>query len=484
MSKALLTFIGNQDCKLNEGIKGPIISILEKESYNKLYLFYSDDKYLKPASEILLYCRQHFPNLDVKYKPVIVRNPTDYNTVYPAMYSANQKLAKEMDNNDCTISLTSGTPTMHTCWIFLVKGGVLSARMIQVSREGFIDEVCLDLDDFPQIKKIECIKAELTKYARENRSYKENLGLEYDNIIGNCIAIQEIKKRIKILEKYDIPVFISGESGTGKELIAEAIHYNSYRKEKPFVKINCGAISNELFESEFFGHKKGSFTGAYCDSEGKLVEADDGTVFLDEIADLPLKMQVKLFRVLEEGTIQPVGGKEKHVNVRLITATNKDIVTLVKNNEFREELMYRIIKHKIELPPLRQRNKDIPLLIDYSLKKLNKKHKENKIISESAIKLLMKYSWPGNIRELFSVIENAFIFPGEIIDNSKIDFNKISNSINVIIPEDNFDFDKEVPKAYYTEALSRTNGNRASAARLLGLKEHTFRARLKKLDLE
>jgi len=484
--KILLTFIGNNDCYIDEK-PGAILSILKEIEIDKLYIFYNNEKYLKPASNILKFCRKNHPELEVFYQEALTGNPIDYNTVYPAMYSAVKKVLEENrnENADYTISITSGTPTMHACWIFLQQGGVIDAELIQVSREKGISNIDFNLDDFPQIQDVDEVKTKLTKLSRENKNLKENLKLEYDNIIGNCDAIKKIKEKIMLLSDYDIPVFISGESGTGKELVAEALHYNSKRKEQQFIKINCGAISPELFESEFFGHKKGSFTGAINDKEGKFKEADKGTIFLDEIGDLPLQMQVKLFRVLEEGTIQPVGGKEDKVDVRIITATNKDLNKLVEDGDFREELLYRIVKQKIELPPLRHRHNDIMLLANYCISKLNQKHRQKKEITKDAIEIIEKHNWPGNIRELFSVLENAYIYPGKNIDSSKIDLHSINMSSNkVFIPEGGLDFDREIPRAYYEEALKISNGNAAAAARLLKLEEHTFRARLKKFGIE
>ena len=484
--KCLLTFIGNNDCNIKEDSLGPVLSILGKMTFDRVYLFYSNDRYLPPASKILMFCREKYPNTEINYVAAKANNPTDYNIVYPAMYSAVKNIINKMkdENVEFTISLTSGTPTMHSCWIFLNQGGVIDANLIQVSRESKIDNIDFNLDDFPEIRDIADVKSALTKLSRENEIYKENLQLELDNIIGNCNAIMEIKKRISFLTNFDIPVFISGETGTGKELIAEAIHYKSKRKEKSFIKINCGAISPALFESEFFGHKKGAFTGANEDKDGKFKIADKGTIFLDEIADLPLQMQVKLFRVLGEGTIQPVGGVEEKVDVRIITATNKNLKKLVKDGKFREELMYRIVKQRIDVPPLRDRGNDIIIIANYFIKKFNKKHNHNKELTPEAIKHIKEYSWPGNIRLLKTKLENVYIYPGNKIDKLTLELEpeeKIQSGVQ--IPQDGLDFDVEIPKAYYKEALAKKNGNAAAAAKLLNIQPHTFRSRLRKLNI-
>ncbi|MFQ5638808.1 MAG: RNA repair transcriptional activator RtcR family protein, partial [bacterium] len=323
--KILLSFIGNNDCYPNEK-PGAILAILHQRPFDKIYLLYNHEKYLKPASEILSYCAKHFPKLTVEYKEALAVNPTDYNTVYPAMYQAVKHILRENKNAEYTISLTSGTPTMHACWIFLRQGGVTDARLIQISRESEISEVIFELDDFPKIQNVDEIKVAMTKLARENKNLINRLQRPQDNFIGESPEILKVKEQIATFADTNIPIFIQGETGTGKELVAEAIHYNSSRKAKSLVKINCGAIPSELFESEFFGHQKGSFTGAVSDKEGKFKLAHGGTIFLDEIADLPLNMQTKLLRVLQDGSFVPVGGaKEERVDVRILSATHSDI---------------------------------------------------------------------------------------------------------------------------------------------------------------
>ena len=484
MKKILLTFIGNNDCYTGER-PGVILSVLKEMSFDKVYLLYNSDKYLKPASDILKYCRKHHPEVKILYKATLIENPTDYNTVYPAMYKSVREILDENGKADYTISITSGTPTMHACWIFLQQGGVIQAKLIQVQRETGISDVNFNLDDFPEIKQVDRVKAELTKLSRENRLLKSR-DLAYDNIIGECPEILQIKDQIKLFADSDISVFIHGESGTGKELVAEALHYNSSRKEKPFIKVNCGAISPELFESEFFGHKKGSFTGAVADKEGKFKLADCGTIFLDEICDLPDYMQTKLLRVLQEGTFIPVGGiKEEKVDVRILSATNKDIMEQVRRKIFREDLFYRLVSCKIYLPPLRTRGNDKILLSNYLVEKFNRKQGKNKFLSQSAINLINVNPWQGNIRQLQNAIEAAFVYPGNEIKAEHlniIDFDKSSDFIE--IPGEGFDFDAEIVPKYYKAALQKTGGNAEKAARLLGLKPHTFRARLRKLGIE
>ena len=262
---------------------------------------------------------------------------------------------------------------MHACWVFLREGGVIDAKLIQVSRENEISEVRFELDDFPEIRQVDAIKAELTRFSRENRSLREQIGLGFDNIIGESPGILKIKEQIRVFADTNPPIFIKGESGTGKELVAEAIHYNSSKKESLLVKVNCGAIPSELFESEFFGHKKGAFTGAVNDKTGYLKQADGGTIIPDEIADLPLSMQVKLLRFADSGGFIPVGGAEKRSDARIISATHQNLRKLVQAGKFREDLFYRLVHTEIDLPPLRDRGNDKLLIANHIVDRLNRK---------------------------------------------------------------------------------------------------------------
>ncbi|MGC9364449.1 MAG: sigma 54-interacting transcriptional regulator, partial [Fidelibacterota bacterium] len=297
-------------------------------------------------------------------------------------------------------------------------------------------------------------------------------------------AIQSVKEKIRLLADAGLPVFISGESGTGKELVAEALHYTSGRREKPLVKVNCGAISPQLFESEFFGHKRGSFTGAIADKEGKFKLADQGSIFLDEIGDLPLEMQVKLLRFLDYGTIQVVGGKEEKINVRVISASNKNLRQMIKDGQFREDLFYRLVQTEIFLPPLRERGNDKILVAQSLVKALNQFQDKRKYLTESALDKIRNYHWSGNIRQLKSALAAAFVYPGDEITAEHLHIIELTDKSTAIsIPPEGVDLDNDIIPQYYQAALRQTNGNAAAAAQLLGLEPATFRARLRKLDL-
>lgn len=338
-----------------------------------------------------------------------------------------------------------------------------------------------------------------------------------ENICGtNEKLTSQIARALKVAS-VDSNVLIYGESGTGKELFANLIHYNSDRKNKSFVKVNCSAIPAELIESELFGHDKGSFTGAYYDKIGKFESADGGTIFVDEIGELPLNMQVKLLRVIQEREIEPVGSNSaRKINVRFLFATNRDLSLAVKERQFREDLYYRINTISINLPALRERKSDIPLLAKYFIKKYNKSLKRNvSEISSDALDSLIKYSWPGNIRELQNIIENTMVLlnehdeiiyvrnlPENIIrrhpdgeadrpvkDNSSAEAveNTIREHIEKVYSEHGrIDigafFDKN-EKKILEWALKKMNGTKTEIAKFFCIDEKTVRYKLKKYDL-
>jgi DNA-binding NtrC family response regulator len=486
MKKILLSFIGNNDCYLNENKKGAILSILENMTFDDLYILYNHDKYLQYASEILMYCKKNYPALKVHYEPALSIDPTDYNTVYPAMVLAVKSILKIEGTKevDYTISVTSGTPTMHTCWLFIIQGGIIKGKLIQSSRESGIKEISFSLDDYPKITEDKTIKTEMTRLSRENVILKQKLLLEYDEIIGEHPSIVKLKETLLLYSKHDdISVFISGESGTGKELAARCLHYNSERKEKPFVAVNCGSISESLFESEFFGHKKGSFTSAIADHEGHFSVADGGTLFLDEIGDLPLSMQTKLLRVLETQTIQPVGGKPKKIDVRLISASNKNLSEMIKEKTFREDLYYRIVQAELFIPPLRDRATDIILLANHFISEYSLQNHEQKHFSPAAEKKILNNRWTGNIRELKSVVRMSYINSlNDTVEAKDILIQETySDKFNIEIPNEGIDLENIILPSIYQAALKKANGNATQAANLLGLEPHTFRARLKKV---
>ena len=324
-------------------------------------------------------------------------------------------------------------------------------------------------------------------------------------IIGESDAIKTLNKSIAKLARSQAPIFIHGESGTGKELAARQIHLQSSRSDQPFVPVNCGAIPSELMESELFGHKKGSFTGATEDKQGLFLAANNGTLFLDEIAELPLHMQVKLLRALQEKSIKPVGAQQEiQIDVRILSASHQDLNALVEAGQFRQDLYYRINVIELDIPSLRQRRSDIPLLAEHFLQRIQSRMQlPPHTLEPSAIELLCRYDFPGNIRELENIIERALA----LADDQRItaeDLNispEINPDINAGIspnspstqPQQNDmgttsgtnppslqDSERQAIK----QALEQTRWNQAAAARLLGLSARQLRYRIKKLQIE
>ncbi|MCD6262259.1 MAG: sigma-54-dependent Fis family transcriptional regulator [Deltaproteobacteria bacterium] len=330
---------------------------------------------------------------------------------------------------------------------------------------------------------------EKNQLAREVKRLRALVGESYgfSNIIGKSKAMRIVMEQVARAAETDSNVCIYGESGTGKELIAKSLHLLSSRKDNDFVAINCGAIPEKLFEAELFGYKKGAFTGAIKDKKGYFSQADKGSLFLDEIAELPESVQVKLLRVLQEHTFYPLGSERLvTVDVRIIAATNADLEDKVRNGAFREDLYYRVHIIPIYIPPLRNRKDDIPLLSDYFIKKYAKRmKKEPKELSSLALQKLLSYSWPGNVRELENTIEYAMAMSeGHIINEDLVLHNRRTHITDrgKIRPlkEARAEFEKE----YIRTVLSITKGNVTEAAKLTGKYRSDFYGLLKKYDLQ
>ncbi|MDH3351922.1 MAG: sigma-54 dependent transcriptional regulator, partial [Gammaproteobacteria bacterium] len=302
---------------------------------------------------------------------------------------------------------------------------------------------------------------------------------------GDSAPMRELREMIDKVARSQAPVHISGESGTGKELVARLIHESGPRADGPFVPVNCGAIPAELMESEFFGHLKGSFTGAVRDKTGLVQSADGGTLFLDEIADLPLSMQVKLLRVIQEKTVRPVGSsKEQQANARILSATHKQLGKMVADGEFREDLYYRINVIELPVPALRDRNDDVIALAEHILGKL----RPNIELDDSARRALLTYSFPGNVRELENMLERAVtLCTSGTIKDSDLNIRPAAiseDSASALPSTDLGNQVEDVQRQAIMEALEKTRYNKTAAARLLGLSFRQLRYRIKKLGIE
>lgn len=325
---------------------------------------------------------------------------------------------------------------------------------------------------------------------------KSALKLSQDNpsqtsqkLIGNSGEMHDLRKKISKLARSQAPIYISGESGTGKELVARMIHEQGPRAGRAFVPVNCGAIPYDLMESEFFGHKKGSFTGAVSDKDGFFQVAEGGTLFLDEVAELPASMQVKLLRALQEKTIRPVGlQQELTVDVRILSATHKELETLVKEGKFRQDLYYRINVIEIHVPPLRERTEDMILLVEHILQKISKQAQMEKMeLSDNALAALSTYHFPGNIRELENILERAMtLCEGKVIEESDLVLEskgeEVIEEIDEELPLDQYLVSTE--KRIILNALKKNKWNKTAAAKTLGVSFRTLRYRLQKLGID
>jgi DNA-binding NtrC family response regulator len=327
---------------------------------------------------------------------------------------------------------------------------------------------------------------EVRKLRDENRELREALGQKYqfENIIGHSQVMQDIFATIIRVAGTRATVLLAGESGVGKDMIARAIHHHSPRRDRPFVKINCTALPENLMESELFGYEKGAFTGANISKAGKFEAADTGTVFLDEIGDVPPAIQVKLLRVLQDREFERLGSnKVMHSDVRVVAATNVDLRAALENGTFREDLYYRLNVVPLDIPPLRERKEDIPYLVQHFAKKFNGE------ISDGAMERLMSYHWPGNVRELENVIERSVLLAqGPRVEADDIRIDTTGRSRPATTATDQFLPEGMTLDAYeqsiIREALKRADGNKSQAARLLGLTRNALRYRLAQMGIE
>lgn len=363
---------------------------------------------------------------------------------------------------------------------------------VKVMKEGAFDYLAkpVNLDELESLVN----KAREYRYlVSENKLLKEQIKEKYkfDSIISQSSEMEEVINTAGRVAKSKATVLIRGESGTGKELIAKAIHYSSDRKDKALITVNCAALSENLLESELFGHEKGSFTGATTQRIGRFEQADGGSLFIDEVGDIAPQTQVKLLRALQFGEFQRVGGTETiKTDVRVITATNRNLEEMIRKAIFREDLYYRINVITITIPPLRERKTDIPILIDHFLDKYSREN-DKKIsgLSKEAMDQLMRYHFPGNIRELENIIERAVVMArGEIITSGDLPASLGASTENELL--DPFNFSATYPekvaafeKVMIEKALELKQGNQSRAAELLGISERHLRSRMQKLEI-
>jgi two-component system response regulator PilR (NtrC family) len=380
--------------------------------------------------------------------------------------------------------------------VIMITAYASADTAIKAMKEGAYDYITKPF-------KVEEIKLIIKNALEKKNLQRENILLKqvvrdrfhFGNIIGQSPKMVALYDLLEKVSPTKTNILVTGESGTGKELVAKAIHYNSPRKEKPFVTLNCGAIPESLIESELFGHMKGAFTDAIATKKGLFEVADEGTIFLDEISELPLLMQVKLLRVLQDKEFKRVGGTEDiRVDVRIIAATNKDLEEAVKEKRFREDLFYRLNVIQIKLPPLRDRKEDIQTLANHFLKKYSQElSKAISKISPEALQILLNYEYPGNVRELQNIIERAVALEGseELTPHNLSSYLSEQpllkkGPIDIEIPNEGIDLEKiveDLERSLLLKALDRTRGIKKKAAELLHINFRSMRYRLEKYGL-
>lgn len=420
----------------------------------------------------------------IRLERVSLKDPTEFREIYEGAKAAIDKRLNQDGQgppHKLSFHLSPGTPSMAAVWIILAKTRY-PAQLIQSSKESGVRTVSLPFD----------ISAEYIPDLLRNADSKlESMALGLgDEVQGfgdllyqsrSMAKVVELAKRIAL---HRVSVLIEGETGTGKEVFAKAIHASSSRRNKPLVTVNCGAIPEHLVESELFGHTKGSFTGADKNRPGHFVEADGGTIFLDEVGELPLAAQVKLLRVLQENEVMPVGASRAHkVDVRVISATNRNLQDEIARGAFREDLFYRLAVFVLTLPPLREREGDLNLLINAKMKKLNQENaseiwSEDKELTAAARNLLHKHPWPGNVRELehtllrAAVISDSKAISGQDMKQALFTLAKRNEEILDMPLGNGFDINElvtNIKRHFLKRALDQANSNKSEAARLIGL---------------
>jgi DNA-binding NtrC family response regulator len=500
--KVLLTFVGTHDPyrgEFAESGDGPVLSLLQVERFDAVHIFFNNDDYLRRASGVLKEVNARWPNAAVVYEEIRAADPTDHDLLYELMHNRCCDIARHYSKSaQFTVATSSGTPQMQTCWLLLVLGGVFHARLVQLApphklRPGEcpVREIRPSLDRFPKIvspprlqRELSAAKHQVEILTREREAIAREVA---PGLIGQNAAFRQAVKLAKQFADYDVPVLITGETGTGKEEFAKLIHFSSPRAKAPFYPVNCAGVSETLAESELFGHVVGAFTGATKPKRGIFELAGEGSVFLDEIGELPLSVQAKLLRVLEDGSFMPVGsGKHQKSAARIIAATNRDLAAMVAEGKFREDLLYRLNTAEIQLPPLRERAEDIPLLAQKFLENFCRAHGKNITFDPKALTILQEQEWPGNVRVLKHTVERlAISCSGETIAVNdllltKSKSRKATNAVQPIASVGDAPIElarviENWEKDMMQQAIQRFQGNRSAAARHLGYEEPTFR---------
>jgi len=491
MTDVLLSWVGQADLDgMAEGNEatGPLIGSLQRGSYQTVELLSN-----YPSEETAAYIeglKRHFPKMTVACKQVeLPSGPTAYQEIFPAVDEFLADVTDRYRKQHITVNLSPGTPAMQAVWILLTKTRYPVAY-IESYKVRNTEETVVKSVEIPFSLSVELSGQSKTRIASrftQAAISKVAESADFGKIFGTSSEMQLAKRRAARLADLDVPTLILGETGTGKELFTKAIVNASSRKGKPIRTVNCGAIPAELIDSTLFGHKKGSFTGATDNREGLFSEADGGTVFLDEVGELPLDAQVRLLRVLQEGEVNPVGSsKVEKVDVRIIAATHRDLMEMVGKGQFRADLYYRLAVGVLELPPLRRRQGEIGDLADFLMAEINQElgdqpNFESKKISPDVKNIILKRRWPGNVRELRATLVRAAIWcetdtisVSEFEESSIKEASETSGGLlqELSQPIDIHELIGRLARFYIPQALEKCANNKTKAAKYIGLNSH------------
>jgi len=477
----LLTFTGFHDPFAETAVEGdmptgPVLTVVAERSFDLVYLFGTpslDARTAETKDEI----RRRWRNVQVEVLEVPLKDPTNYLGILRQLRGHFKKLNLRHPDARYFIGVSSGTPQMHASWVVLAANGEIPATILQSTPPQFVPE------GKSRVKEIDLLQPEFPRIAppslatpeAENDEELIQQACRQLGIIGDDPAFLKALSNAHVYAQYGVHVLLLGETGSGKEYFTRFIHHLSDRSTRPLITVNCGSLPEDLVESQLFGHKKGAFTGASTNQEGKFKAADGGILFLDELGELPLNAQAKLLRVLDQGEIDPVGAtRPAKVDVKVIGATNRDLHTMVRDGAFRADL-YQRFGPCIPIPPLRQRKADIAKLAVHVLDEWNFRHKRQRRLSPAALTALTRYHWPGNARELKkTVTHSAMLCPSDVIGPDELQFDRyVAKGAFTALPEPAEGFDltaflDETRDQLVRRAMEKANGVQAQAARLLG----------------
>jgi two-component system response regulator AtoC len=469
--------------------RGPVLRLLDETDRRHRYqraLVLTIPRGRARADQLAADMRaEHVPAVDVR--EVAVDDPTDH----AALFRALVPIASELDRDPSTIDvvLSAGTPQAQTLWVILVQAGLLRARMLQVIPAAFVPvphphairTVRLDVEGFPEIR---VLRAEVSRLRAEAR-------VRSAPIVAGSEPMRALLARVARVAHSDLPVLVHGETGTGKELVARALHDGSPRADGPFIAENCGALAESVLASELFGHEAHAFTGAGQRHRGLFEQAHGGTIFLDEVAELPAQVQAMLLRVLQEGTLRRVGGEATvKVDVRVVAATHRDLPAMVQAGTFREDLYYRLRGATLQVPPLRERTGDLPAMIKAFLAEVTAGRRSRvPAVSADAMRLLAAYRWPGNVRELRSEVHRWTVFCDDHVDVADLApeiRGAVASAAIPVSPPPAATLDEVVAaaeRAAIAAALAAHGGNLLRTAKALAIERNTLKRKLARYQI-